>query len=338
MPASQSSPLAAGGKLPLRIALGNYGHTAALKNGSIPIEGMAADFVKVGNVISAFRRMVRDLEFDACEMAPTTYFIARAGGAPFIALPTFIMRRFHHGFIACRADAGIAGPKDLEGRRVGVRAYTVTTGVWMRGILASEYGVDLSKVTWVVDDEEHVTTLRLPSNVQRAPDGKSLAGMMAAGELDAAFTGPAGIGRAGPPVSSWEQGAAVRPTTYPPLFPDAAERDAAWFRKTRIYPIHGLVVIKESVLADNPWLAQALYAGFVEAKRRYVERLHAGVGDGADDRHYRELSRVVGDPLPYGIAENRPAIDALIDYTVEQGLMPARLPIGRLFVDPTMKP
>ena len=109
--------------------------------------------------------MVRDLEFDVCELAPTTYLIARARGAPYIALPIFVMRRFHHGGFVVRPDAGIKVPKDLEGKRVGVRAYSVTTGVWTRGIFVNEYGLDASKVTWVVDDEEHVTTLKLPDNV-----------------------------------------------------------------------------------------------------------------------------------------------------------------------------
>ncbi len=118
--------------------------------------------------------MVRDLEFDMCEMAPTTYFIARAYGAPFTALPIFLTRRFHHRGLVVRGDSGIATPKDLEGKKVGVRAYSVTTGVWTRGILTNEYGVDPRKVTWVVDDEEHVTQLKLPPNVVHVPAGNRL--------------------------------------------------------------------------------------------------------------------------------------------------------------------
>jgi 4,5-dihydroxyphthalate decarboxylase len=180
----------------LKIAIADYGHTRALKSGEVPIKGVDADFVQVVPIIAAFRRMVRDVEFDVCEMAPTTYMIARARGAPFIALPIFVMRRFHHGGFVVRPDAGIKVPKDLEGKKVGVRAYSVTTGVWTRGIFINEYGMDSAKVTWVVDDEEHVATLELPPNVIHAPAGKSLASMMASGELQAGFTGPAGIGRA----------------------------------------------------------------------------------------------------------------------------------------------
>ena len=183
----------------LKIAVATYGHTKAIKSGAVAIAGIEPDFVEVAPIIGAFRRMVRDVEFDVCEMAPTTYMIARALGAPFIALPIFLMRRFHHGGFVVRPDSGIKVPKDLEGKKVGVRAYSVTTGVWTRGIFINEYGLDSSKVTWVVDDEEHVTALKLPPNVVHAPEGKSLQSMMKAGEIQAGFTGPAGVGRAGPP-------------------------------------------------------------------------------------------------------------------------------------------
>src|ERR1700724_2504016 len=176
----------------LKIAIATYGHTRALKSGEVKIRNVDPDFVEVVPIIGAFRRMVRDLEFDICEMAPRTYMIARALGAPFIALPIFVMRRFHHGGFVVRPDSGIKEPKDLEGRKVGVRAYSVTTGVWTRGIFVNEYGLDSAKVTWVVDDEEHVTTLKLPANVVHAPEGKSLQSMMAAGEVQGRVSGAGG--------------------------------------------------------------------------------------------------------------------------------------------------
>src|SRR5436190_2419801 len=189
----------------LKIAIATYGHTKDIKSGATAIAAVAPDFVEVVPIIGAFRRMVRDVEFDVCEMAPTTYMIARALGAPFIALPIFLMRRFHHGGFVVRPDSGIEEPKQLELKKVGVRAYSVSTGVWTRGIFVNEYGLDSSKVTWVVDDEEHVTSLKLPANVVHAPDGKSLQSMMKAGEIQAGFTGPAGVGRAGPPISGWDK-------------------------------------------------------------------------------------------------------------------------------------
>ncbi len=317
----------------LTIAIADYGHTRALKSGHVPIRGAEAHFVEVKPIIGAFRRMVREVEFDVCEMAPTTYMIARALGAPFVALPVFLMRRFHHGGFVVRPEAGIKVPKDLEGRRVGVRAYSVTTGVWTRGIFINEYGLDSAKVTWVVDDEEHVTTLKLPPNVVHAPEGKSLAGMMAAGELQAAFSGPAGIGRAGPPTGAWETGGQASTDVYPELISDVAKTEAAWFRRTGIYPIHGLVVVRSEVLWKHPAVARALYDAFVEAKKPYIAHLKGTEGDAADDKKYRGLMPLVGDPLPYGLAANLPSIEAMLTYGLQQKLIPKRMSLEEAFVD-----
>src|SRR5215469_10216568 len=210
----------------LKIAIADYGHTRAVKSKEVPIEGVEPEFIQVVPIIGAFRRMVRDLEFDICEMAPTTYMIARARGAPYIALPIFLMRRFHHGGFVVRPDAGIRAPKDLEGKKVGVRAYSVTTGVWTRGIFVNEYGLDSSKVTWVVDDEEHVVTLKLPPNVVHTGPGRSLQSMMASGEIQAGFTGPAGVGRVGPPVSGWDKAGTAAADTYPELIADVGQVEA----------------------------------------------------------------------------------------------------------------
>ena len=319
----------------LKIAIAAYGHTTALKDGRVRIEAVDADFLEINPIIAAFRRMVRDVEFDVCEMAPATYMIARAAGAPFKALPIFIFRRFHHAGIVCRPDSGIRAPKDLEGKKVGVRAYSVSTGIWTRGILADEYGLDNAKVTWVVDDEEHVTTLKLPPNVMKAPAGQSLVSMMADGQLQAAFTGPAGIGRAGAPKDGWEATASAAPAAaYRDLIPDAQRLEADWFRRTGIYPVHGLIVVKNALLAEHSWLARALFDAFTKAKSLYVDRLKAGEVANDVDRSYVELSKVVGDPLPYGLAANRPAIDALIRYSHQQRLLPKRYEAGEMFVDP----
>ncbi len=213
----------------LKIAIATYGHTKVLKSGEVKISNVDPDFVEVVPIIGAFRRMVRDVEFDVCEMAPTTYMIARALGAPFIALPVFIMRRFHHGGFVVRPDSGIKVPKDLEGKEGRCACLFCHDGRLDARIFANEYDMDSSKVTWVVDDEEHVTTLKLPPNVVHAPEGKSLAGMMASGELQAGFTGPAGIGRAGPPTGAWEQGGQKSAEVYPELIPNVAQTEADWF-------------------------------------------------------------------------------------------------------------
>jgi 4,5-dihydroxyphthalate decarboxylase len=317
----------------LKIAIGGYGHTRALKWGDVRIEGVESAFVEVVPIIGAFRRMVRDVEFDICEMAPTTYMIARALGAPFIALPVFLMRRFHHGGFVVRPDSGIKSPKDLEGKKVGVRAYSVTTGVWTRGIFVNEYGLDSSKVTWVVDDEEHVTTLKLPPNVVHAPEGKSLQSMMKAGEIQAGFTGPAGVGRAGPPIGGWDKASEAAADTYPELIANVEKVEADWFRHSGIYPIHGLIVVKDEHIKRYPWLARSLMNAFVEAKKPYLEELKGGQGDTPEDKRYRNFLSLMSDPLPYGIAANRPSIEALVTYSLQQELIPSRPQLNQVFVE-----
>jgi 4,5-dihydroxyphthalate decarboxylase len=319
----------------LKIAIADYGHTRAVKSNGVPIEGIEPDFVQVVPIIGAFRRMVRDLEFDICEMAPTTYMIARARGAPYIALPIFLMRRFHHGGFVVRPDAGIRQPKDLEGKKVGVRAYSVTTGVWTRGIFVNEYGLDSPKVTWVVDDEEHVSTLKLPPNVVHAPEGKSLQSMMKSGEIQAGFTGPAGVGRAGPPISGWDKASevAVAPDTYPELIANVEQVETDWFRRTGIYPIHGLVVVKDEHIKRYPWLPRALMNAFVAAKKPYLEALKRGHGESPEDKRYRAFSSLMSDPLPYGMAANRSSIQALVTYSLQQELIPSRPALDQVFVD-----
>jgi len=315
----------------LDIAIASYPHTAALLSGEIPIEGVIANFIQVVPQIAAYRRMARQVEFDVCEIAPTTYIIARACGAPFVALPIFVTRRFHHSGLLVRPDAGIKHPKDLEGTKVGVRAYSVTTGVWTRGILIDEYGLDSSKVTWVVDDEEHVTQLKLPPNVVHAPEGRSLADMMAAGELSAGFAANAGIGRSGSPTGAWKQLEA----NYPELFPNAEELEAAWYKKTGIYPMHGTIVVKDEILKAHPWIAQSLFGAFSQAKALWLTRLSSGEPNTAGDKKYRQHAKIVGeDPLPFGMKQNLATIEALEDTAFKQNLTPRRMPIEELFVDP----
>jgi 4,5-dihydroxyphthalate decarboxylase len=318
----------------LKIAIGDYGHTRHLKSGAVPISGVDADFIQVVPIIAAFRRMVRELEFDVCEMAPTTYMIARTRGAPYTALPIFLMRRFHHGGFLVRPDANIRTPKDLEGRKVGVRAYSVTTGVWTRGIFVNEYGLNSSKVTWIVDDEEHVEALQLPPNVIHAGLGQSLQSMMASGEIEAGFAGPAGVGRAGPPISGWDR-AASAPTaagTYPELIADVEQVEADWFRRTGIYPIHGLIVVKDEHLRNHPWLPQALMDAFVASKQPYLLQLKLGTGDSAEDSRYRKFLSLMSDPLPYGISANEASIEALVTYALQQELILSRPPLDQVFV------
>jgi 4,5-dihydroxyphthalate decarboxylase len=322
-------------KVHLKIAVADHPHTTAIKNGSIPIEGVDAEFITVQPQIGAFRRMVRDVEFDVCEIAPTTYIIARAYGRPFKALPIFVVRRFHHSGLLVRPDAGIASPKDLEGKNVGVRAFSVTTGVWTRQVLIDEFGVDDSKINWFVDDEEHVQEMVLPSNVSRVAQGDSLAEMMARGDLVAGFAAAAGIGRTGNPTGGWQEVEA----NYPDLFPNAEELEADYFRRTNVYPMHGTIVVKDAVLDAHPWIAKSLFDAFSKAKDDWVAKLQAGTAEGPNARKYADLAKIVGpDPLPYGIEANRATIEALEKTAFDQSLTPRRMSMDELFVDPEKVP
>lgn len=322
-------------KVPLKIAIGEHPHTSAIRGGAIPIEGVEPEFVTVMPQIGAFRRMVRDLEFDVCEIAPTTYIIARAYGKPFVGLPIFVVRRFHHSGLLVRPDANIREPKDLEGKQCGVRAYSVTTGVWTRQVLIDEFGVDNDKITWSVDDEEHVQELALPANVRHVPVGGSLAEMMAKGEIVAGFAAAAGIGRTGAPTGGWREVEA----DYPDLFPNAEALEADYYRRTGIYPMHGTIVVKDAVLAENPWIARSLYDAFDEAKRQWLGRLESGEAATPGDMKYAKLRDIVGpDPLPYGIEQNRATIEALEQTAYKQGLTPRRMTMDELFVDPLAAP
>ena len=307
----------------LTVALRTYPYTAPLKSGAITVPGADLVFEDVKPHIAAFRRMVRDLAYDICEIAPTTYMIARAYGVPIVALPVFFVRRFHHDGLVVRSGSAIRAPRDLEGRHFGVRAWSVTTGVWKRGLLQNDYGVDIDKITWWVDDEEHVAALPLPANVRQVPDGSSLVAMMADGTLDAACTGDAGIGRAGKPDAGWNAAGPALPDDLRELFDNPAQRDRDLYQRNGVYPIHGTLAIKESVLAENPTLAADLFAAFSAAKAPYLADLHAGRTTAKTAAKDLEHMQIVGaDPLPYGIDANRTSIDALIRYGHQQGLIP----------------
>jgi 4,5-dihydroxyphthalate decarboxylase len=320
--------------LTLTTALRTHGHTADLKSGAVPVNNAKLSFVEVEPQILAFRRMVREVAFDVCELAPTTYIIAKAYGAPYTALPIFFERRFHHAGLLIRADSGIREPKDLESKKVGVRAYTVTTGVWTRGILVNEYGLDSSKVTWVVDDEEHVTQLKLPPNVVHVAAGDSLASMMASGAIQAGFANNAGIGREGPPKAGWQAKERQETEHYRELFADPDRLGAEWYQRTGIYPMHSTLVVKDEILNANPWLAPALFAAFQESKQRYVNRLLAGQSGGKNDERYIKQMKIVGnDPLPYGLEVNRRSIETLALYAFQQGLTPREVGVEELFLN-----
>jgi 4,5-dihydroxyphthalate decarboxylase len=293
------------------------GSTEAVKDGTARPQRYALDFEEVPVLIQAFRRMVRALEFDVCEMAVTTYMCAKSFGKPFTALPVFLVRGFHHGAIVRSAAADLDSPKQLEGRRVGVsRGYTVTTGVWARAILQDEYGVDLSRVTWAPSGDEHVAEYRPPANVEPLDGGQDLAGLVAAGDPVAAV----GI-------------AAGRPGLAP-LIPDPEEAGFTALRDRGLYPINHVLVVKDELLDAHPDLAADLFEAYAEAKQRYVARLRAGLikDPTPTDAMYQRVLDITGDdPLPYGIEPNRAMIDQLMGHAVTQRILPEPIPLDVLF-------
>jgi len=304
-----------------KTALVTYPHTQALKDGTVVPRTFTFDFEEVPAIIKAFRRMVRGLEFDISEMAITTYLTAKAHGKRFTAVPVFPMRAFHHGAILYNRKSDIRTPKDLEGRKVGVnRGYTVTTGLWARSILQHEYGVDLKKITWVLSGDEHVAEYRPPANVVPIEEGRTLEEMLLSGELAAAN----GVQMDSPDIK--------------PLIANAKEAGLDGLRKGGLYPINHTVVVKDDLLAAHPGLAADLFDAFVRAKRIYVDRLRSGViaEPTAADKTFASVMEITGDPLPYGIAPNRREIEAVIQYSVEQGILPKPFAVEDVFAKGTL--
>jgi 4,5-dihydroxyphthalate decarboxylase len=235
--------------LTLGTALGPYPHTAGLRDGTIRSDRMRLDFETVDPITRAFRRMVRTFDFDLCEIALTTHAQAVAYGKRITALPLVMTGGFHHGSLVCRRNSSLHNPQDLVGKRIGVRAYSQTTGIWVRGILQSEYGVTPETMTWITQEDAHVAEYRDPPFVEREAAGKDLRAMLLAGEIDAEI----GLAKLDAPE--------VRT-----VIPDAESAAADWARRTGVRPINHVVAIKTELLDTNPWLGQELYEMFLRAR------------------------------------------------------------------------
>jgi 4,5-dihydroxyphthalate decarboxylase len=298
--------------LKLRAVTRTQGNNLALKDGTVKPRTFELEFVEVSPLIDAFRRMVRGLEFDLCEMALTTYICAREHGKRFTALPIFLVRAFHHGAIVYNTKSGIRSPKDLEGRRVGVnRGYTVTTGLWARSILQHQYGVDLNKITWVLSGDEHVAEYQPPANVVPIEKGQKMADLLASGELVAAV------------------GAEVTHPDVRPLIPNAEETAFEELRRNGHYPINHAIVVKDLLLNAHPELARDVFNAFAEAKRVYLDR------GPIEDVHKRVMAITGRDPLPYGIEPNRQVLEEIIRVALEQRIITRPVTVEELFASAT---
>ena len=299
----------------LNIALGNYGLTKPLKSGQVAAGRLPLNYVPIEQIVPAMRKMCRALEYDICEMAFTTYVCARAYGKPFTAIPIFVTRNFHHWAMFYNEKSGIRTPKDLEGRKVGVnRGYTVTTGLWARGILQSEYGVDLDRITWIPTDDEHVAEFKGPANVDYRFKGRPMRDLLLSGEIDAA------LGEVG-----------VDAPEIKPLIPDAKNAAFDYFRRTGIYPVNHGVVVKNTLLKENPGIVDELIRAFDAAKAIYLKDLQGSAAISSWDKAAAENAAVVGDPFPFGIDKNRKALEAITQFAVDQKMVPRKFTVEELF-------
>lgn len=296
------------------------GNNRALKEGEISLPDFELDFEEVPVLVHGFRRMVRELAYDVCEMALTTYICARVHGVKFTALPIFLVRDFHHDAILHHVPSGLTSPADLAGKRVGVnRGYTVTTGVWARSIIQEEFDVELSSITWAPSGDEHVAEYRAPANVEPLEDG-DLEGRLSSGDLVAAV------------------GAKVDHPDVATMFEDPFAAAVSALKTRGLYPINHCVVVRDDLLQKNPDIAVQVFEAFAASKRLYVEDLKAGriSAPGRVDKIHKAALDYMDDPLPYGIEPNRDTLERLIGHAVTQQIIPGPVALEDLFAKPVL--
>lgn len=289
---------------PVSTLLGEYDNTRALRTGALRSASHEFVFDPAKPPHSAFKRAVRGLEFEICELAIVTFLMAKAHGKPLSLLPAVIFGRLPHRYLMYNPSRGALGPRDLAGKRVGIRSDSVTTVMWLRSILMRDYGLDLSTVQWVAFEDAHVAEYREPANVTRAPAGKTIAQMLVDGELDAGVVAEGG-------------GSDPR---LAPLIPEAIAAGEAWHRRTGVLPINHMVAVKTSLSASDPQAVREFWRLLVESKQA------AGLPRAG------EL-----DLCPYGLEANRRNLELAIDCVHEQGLIPVRYRVEELFDDVTRR-
>ncbi len=307
--------MAAGaGERNLKLGIVARSQYAALKDGTAKPRGITLEPVEVAPMPRLFDRMIKDGEFDVSEMAIVTYLQGWEHGLPFTAIPVFPLRAFPHGTVLFNTKSGVSSPKDLEGKKIGVRAYAGTAGVWARGLLQSEYGVDPAKVTWVLNDIEHIDEYKNPANTV-FQKGANLGEMLVNGEI------AAGIGLQG-----------VDSPDVKPLIANARQAQADWFKKTGVFPINNTVVVQNALLEAAPEVAESLYTAFKDAKAAYRKRLKEQGAAGRDEEADVRFMEIVGDdPLPIGLENNRKALETIIQYAYDQKIIRSKPTVDELF-------
>jgi 4,5-dihydroxyphthalate decarboxylase len=236
--------------LRLRTLLGDHPCTAALKSGAIKSDLVEFDFVDYSPTNKGFKPMVREQAFDVSEMAIVTYLMAKSVGKPMVLLPDVVVARFQHGYAVYNARRGTLKPADLNGKRVGIRSFTTTTGAWLRGILANDYGVDLNSIDWVTFEDAHVA--EFVDTTKRAPAGKQIIQMLLDGELDAVL------------------GEKSEHPDLRPLFAETPAEERAWFARHGIVPINHMVVVKQDLSDTHPEAVREVHRLLREANKASV--------------------------------------------------------------------
>ncbi|SRR5579884_1105372 len=311
--------------LPLTLACGDYHLNRALVDGRVRVDGVALTVLASLSTPERHRRMIRYQEFDACELALSTYFAARTRGLPFVAIPAFPSRRFRHSWILVGEDAAIREPADLAGKRIAVRNFSNPAALWQRGLLADDYGVALASCRWLLYDEEDVP-FTPPSHFdwQRLPAGTDPFDLLRRGAVDAHL-------------------AQQEPEALPPgvrrLFPDYAAVEADYYRRTGVFPIGHCIVLREAIAREHPWLPARLLAAFRAAKDVACRELRdAQVVALAWARHaYEQQLALMGpDPWQYSLAGSRPTLEAMLRYCLTHGIVREAVPLEALFAPTTV--
>jgi 4,5-dihydroxyphthalate decarboxylase len=324
-------------KLRLTLACWDYDRTRALADGRVQPEGIDLNFLPL-HVEETFFRMLRNREFDVAEMSLSSYCVSLMRDDPaFVAIPVFPSRFFRHSCIFVSAKSGIREPKDLIGKRFGVPEYQMTAPVWIRGILADEYGVDPAGVTYMSGGEEEPgrdekLKLNLPERIKLVPIGpdKTLAQMLADGEIDALHT-------ARTPSTFYS-----RPDDVKRLFPDFVAVEKDYYRRTGIFPIMHVVAIRRAVYEANRWIAQSLFKAFCEAQQVTYDNLavtsaHTSMLPWQVAAVEEARAELGADWWPYGFAKNRAVLDTFLRYHHDQGLSARRLAPEDLFAGETFE-
>lgn len=280
----------------LRALLGDYPNTLALKKGEVRSPNVAFDFADVKVPNTAFKDVVRHLKYDVAELAIVTFLQAKAHGKPLALLPAVVVGTVPHPFLVYNAERGRITPADLQGRRVGIRAYSVTTAAWIRGTLENDWGVDLDAVCWVTFEDPHVAEYRDPATAERAPAGKQLAQMLLDGELDAGLVGAGDL----------------KDPRFKPVIAGPEAAALVWSRANGVLPINHMLVVKESLKNENPAAVKDIFRLLRASKA--AGPAPAGI-----------------DAIQFGVENIRRSLALIIEYSAQQKLIPRRFEVDELF-------